>query len=574
MADERVEIEIVLDNGKVVKGFRKVEKQAKKTADKSEKFLKAGFAAAVVGVAGIAAAIAGTAKLFSAGIAAARQQEDALNKFNTALKLSGKFTKEVSKDFQDFASELQRTTKIGDELTLETAALIQGLGQLEGEALKEATLAAADLSAALGIDLKAAALLVGKAAAGEVSSFSRYGLVIQKGANNAETFTKALTAIQGKFGGSAAAQVLTFSGAVEQLGNAFGDSLEGVGDLVIKLPVFSSIIKKVSVFFLDLADSIKDFTGSAAKIADLNNAVIDFGQNIVTFLIVPVEAVIQVFDAAWLSLRAGFEVTLAFLSTSVQGYIELLNLIPGVDIDTSGFEAVATGAEDTAIRANEALARIGQFDEGSFSVQLSESLEGFKTTAEEVQTTMDGLDFSKPAEEAKKLAFEFKITGKQVATGISQGVQQAVKNAKSGGNALEGFFGGFLAFIGNWAIQTGTTLIGVGLGIEALKTSIVGLTGGPAIAAGIALVALGTLLSGLSSGGSTAQAAGGGVASDVGTDSGQIAVASEAEEVEERETKVAINVEGTVLDPVGVGNAIADILNETFEAGGTRVVTV
>jgi hypothetical protein len=364
------------------------------------------------------------------------------------------------------------------------------------------------------------------------------------------------------------------SGAVEQLGNGFGDTLEGVGDFIVKLPVFGGLIRKLTNFFLDLSDQLKAFTGSAERISDLNNAVIDLGQDIITFLIAPTEALVQAFDATWLSLRAGFEVTIAAFAIGIKGLIVGLNNLPGVDIDTSAFDGIVMGAEDTAIKANEALSKIGEFDEGSLSVRLSEGLESFRTTAEGVQETMDGLDFGGVNEKVKETAFEFKITGKEIATGISQGVQQAVKNAKSGGNALEGFFGGFLAFIGNWAIQTGTTLIGVGLGIEALKTSIVGLTGGPAIAAGIALVALGTLLSGLSSGGSTAQAAGGGVASDVGTASGEVEVAAEAEEVEERETKVAINVEGTVLDPVSVGNAIADILNETFEAGGTKVVTV
>ena len=183
---------------------------------------------------------------------------------------------------------------------------------------------------------------------------------------------------------------------------------------------------------------------------------------------------------------------------------------------------------------------------------------------------MDGLDFSKPIEEAKKLGFEFKITGKEIGTAISQGVQSAVKNAQAGGNILEGFFNGFLAFIGNWAIQTGTTLITLGLSFDALRLSIGTLSGGPAIAAGIALVAIGTLLSGLSGGGSQAAATGGGgVASDVGQASGPVAV--EAAEAEEKVTKVAINVEGTVLDPKAVGDQIAQILNDNFDAGGTRV---
>lgn len=183
------------------------------------------------------------AGILKQGVALAQVQEDAVNKLNTALKLSGQFSTAASKELQDYASALQQTTKFGDEAIIETAALIQSLGQLDKEGLKKATAATLDLSAALGIDLNAAALLVGKAAAGEVSSFSRYGLVIKKGADNAETFATALDAINRKFGGAAAAQAETFSGVVDQLNNAYGDTLETLGKLVTENKFFIEGIK-------------------------------------------------------------------------------------------------------------------------------------------------------------------------------------------------------------------------------------------------------------------------------------------------------------------------------------------
>lgn len=577
MADERVEIEIVLDDGSIQKGFLKVEKGAKKTASKSEQVFKKSFGAIGAAVAGVAAAL-GAAFAVRKVVDAARAQEDAVNRFNTALKLSGKFTQAASRDFQDFASELQRTTKVGDELTLETAALIQGLGQLEGEALKDATKAAVDLSAALGIDLKAAALLVGKAAAGEVSSFSRYGLVIKKGANNAETFTRALTGIQDKFGGSAAAQVQTFSGRIDQLGNAFGDTLEGVGDLIIKLPVVSGVIGKISGFFLDAADKLKSFTDNQEGITTLNNQLIDFGANVIAFVVVPIEQVVKVVDAVFLSLQAGFETIVAVGATAVEGFAQLFNLLPGVDdIDLSAFEGIRAAAADTANQANAAIGSIGQVGEEDFSVGLLNGLEQFRIGVDATGNSLTGLEpnLENLKKKTQETAFEFKITGKEIAGGIAQGVQGAVKASQSGGNALEGFFGAFLGFIGNWAIQTGTTLLTVGLGIDALKASIVGLTGGPAIAAGIALIALGTLLSSLSGGGGApaggAETAGGGSASATGTAVDETATAP-TEELQ-KTTEVAINVEGTVLSPREVGDQLAQILNDNFEAGGTRVVT-
>ncbi len=195
---------------------------------------------------------------FKSSIEAAQKQEDAINKLNTALKLSGNFTEETSKDFQEYATQLQKTTKFGDELILENAALIQSLGQLDREGLKVATTAALDLSSALGIDLTSAATLVGKAAAGEVSSFSRYGLVIQKGATDAETFAKALEAINSKFGGSAAAQVKTFSGALAVTGNAIDDLAEEFGFLITQNPIVIAGLSAVGKAFEGLTGFINE----------------------------------------------------------------------------------------------------------------------------------------------------------------------------------------------------------------------------------------------------------------------------------------------------------------------------
>lgn len=167
--------------------------------------------------------------LVNDGVAAAQVQEDAINDLNSALARTGQYTRETSQELQAYASSLQESSKYGDEAILTTMSLIQSLGGLEKEGLKGATQATLDMAAALNIDLKAAATLVGKAAAGEVSSFTRYGVAITKGKDAAETFANTLEALKTKFGGAAAAQVKTYSGAVQQLKNTFGDTTEEIG---------------------------------------------------------------------------------------------------------------------------------------------------------------------------------------------------------------------------------------------------------------------------------------------------------------------------------------------------------
>jgi len=268
MAEATLEIDI--ETKQALKDMAKFQKKTVtsiKAVESSFSLLKA--------AAGVAVGVFAGRKLIGgieAVTDAASVQEDAINQLNTAFKITGKFTEEASKDFQEFASSIQETTKFGDEALLQNAALIQSLGDLSTDGLKEATKAAADMSAALGIDLTAAATLVGKAAAGEIGSFSRYGVVIKKGADNAETFSKALDALNSKFGGSAAAQVNTFSGALQQTQNTFGDLQEELGFLITRNPIvikgikvagdaFRSLIKIVS----ENKAEIGEFVGKAFK---------------------------------------------------------------------------------------------------------------------------------------------------------------------------------------------------------------------------------------------------------------------------------------------------------------------
>ena len=204
---------------------------------------------------------------FSKAIDAANQQEDAINQLNIALKITGKLTDETSKDIQEFASSLQNASKFGDEVILKNAALIQSLGDLDKEGLKKATQAAADMSAALGIDLTAAATLVGKAAVGEIGSFSRYGVVIKKGADNAETFANTLDILNSKFGGAAAGQIETFSGATTQLGNTFGDLVEEVGFFITKNDAVIEAVALLHDGFKELITVVQENQGAIFDLA-------------------------------------------------------------------------------------------------------------------------------------------------------------------------------------------------------------------------------------------------------------------------------------------------------------------
>ena len=85
------------------------------------------------------------------------------------------------------------------------------------EEIKAATQAALDLSAATGQDLNSAFLLLARAAAGETSMLSRYGITLDESIPKSEKFAAAVEKINEQFGGQAAAQAQTFSGLLAQL---------------------------------------------------------------------------------------------------------------------------------------------------------------------------------------------------------------------------------------------------------------------------------------------------------------------------------------------------------------------
>lgn len=191
------------------------------------------------------------------GISAASEAEENFNKLAVALGNAGNFSEKAFQGLKDFASGLQNTTKFSDDAIISAASLLESLTRLDAEGLKGATTAAANLSAALGIDLETAVRAVGKAANGETGQLQKMGIEIRKGANDTETFANALAVLNSRFGGTAAAQLNTFAGATARLQNIFNDLQEAVGGVITQNPVFVAVINSLGDVFKDLEKFVK-----------------------------------------------------------------------------------------------------------------------------------------------------------------------------------------------------------------------------------------------------------------------------------------------------------------------------
>jgi len=154
--------------------------------------------------------------------------EKAASRLDHAVKNQGITSKGYTEALLAQATALQAVSIHSDEAIVETQTLLTTFG-LAGEELNKTTKATIDLASGLGIDLRSATLLMGKAFAGETSALSRYGLKIDETAKGADKFAAVMTQVNQRFGGAAQAEATTYAGRVAVLTNRFDDLKEKIG---------------------------------------------------------------------------------------------------------------------------------------------------------------------------------------------------------------------------------------------------------------------------------------------------------------------------------------------------------
>lgn len=232
--DSELVIKLLLDDkealSKLSTALNKMEREAK---DKTDSLTK-GFGALTVGIGAALVATEGLRRFMSEAIDAAVEQEDAINRLNVAMKNQGTFTEALSLSYQKMAGEFMRSSRFGDEAIENVMQKLIVLGNVGPQQMERATKATLDLASALKIDLESASLLVGKAAEGNTSALQRYGLKIDETIPKSQRFAEALRLIEEKMGGAAQQDITTYSGAVAQLHNAWGEFMEEIGNFVIQ----------------------------------------------------------------------------------------------------------------------------------------------------------------------------------------------------------------------------------------------------------------------------------------------------------------------------------------------------
>lgn len=583
MADNTIEIEIEFE-GK--KGFATLKSDAFKAGqdagDASADGFKEGFSKLKGIVAAAAATIGGiiTAHVVGESIKAAAEQESAINRLNAALSRTGQYSFEFSKQMEDLATSIQKTSVFADEAVLSGAAMLQTIGKLDQQKLVEATKAATDLAAAYKIDLESAFSIVGKAAEGHVGTLSRIGIEVRKGSSDAETFANALEKINKVVGGAAANDLNTFSGSVAKMKNSFGEVLESMGNIIIKSPAFIGTIKGLGKVF----DNISEMISKSNFGKSFNAFILDvsgFPSIVARYLITPLERFLEVGSYIFKSLKLGVQavvVGMASFGTTVIGILNKLGVVS--DETDKTFQLMYVSTKETLDLMNkETSTAFESIGTGTFGEKVAKQFDIIKQSAEATKSVVSDV-INGTAIDPWVAKFEIaadkidKIFQQTLMKGISSTMQMVGASLIKGGSAFQNFGTMVLGIIGDMAINIGETLVALGLGIDQLKLALATMSGGFAIAAGLALIAVGGALKALAGGGAGA----GNLAGATGAAAGPTAMAPaetvppESFERQSKKTEVVVNVEGNIFSGREQAMAIVENLQEYFDTNSGVLV--
>ena len=258
----------------------------------------------------------------SSSINSAKVQEAAVHSMNTQLALAGDYSQAASRDIQNFASELQDLTAVGDETTLQMFALAKTFGRSNEETKKMVT-AATELSAATGLSLEGSIKNLGKTFAGLTGELGESIPALRELTPEALKSGVAVDLLISKFGGSAEARLQTFAGQSEALTGHFGDMTEEFGKVITQNPVMIKLMETLGGLFKTFGGYVKDNNTGMKQFV---------GEGFVA-LIKAAQVTTDVFDVLYRAISGTIQVIMASIATLISGFVQLGSIVGLVDKD-------------------------------------------------------------------------------------------------------------------------------------------------------------------------------------------------------------------------------------------------
>jgi len=315
--------------------------------------------------------IAVTAPLIAIGtssVIAFDKQIQAVSGLSTQLQMNGKDVAKLLPEYKKFASELQKVTTVGDEMSLELMRVAETMGSIDS---KQAAQDAIGLSKALKVDLNAAIRMVVLAQEGEYTMLNRYVPALRSAKTETEKYTIAQKLFADGFE-KAKTEAKEGLGPLRQIGNTLGDLMEDFGKIVSEaIAPFIDKLKGAVEWMKGLDDSTKKIIaiigGLAAAIGPVLLVLGFLATNVIPGLVVA----FGVLKGAFLSLST------AIMANPMTALITLLGLAATAMITFSGR---TKDAEDAQWKLGDALKNVNK----ELGQQIWNTLvSGFKRAGEE-----------------------------------------------------------------------------------------------------------------------------------------------------------------------------------------------
>lgn len=260
MADLQVELEI-----DTKKASSKAKKDLKKTGeDAGESFAEKFSESVEKGVERTTRIVSGTLKFVAARAASlsvsaflSAKQEQVVQNLETSLRRIGEFTPQASQSIQDFASDLQSLSTVGDEVILQQIAIAQSFGATASQS-QRLVAAALDVSSAQGKSLSETTRQLSKTLGGYAGELGETLPIIKEFTQEQLRAGVQIDVIAKKFEGFAADSVKTFGGAVKQTTNLLGDLLEADGEFITQSPEVTAAVLATGQSFKVLTEVIRN----------------------------------------------------------------------------------------------------------------------------------------------------------------------------------------------------------------------------------------------------------------------------------------------------------------------------
>lgn len=628
MADnEKMIVEIVMDDGSIKRGFISLERQAEKTGSAMGKSMTSAVALGTLAANAISSAISSMKSFGEQSIRSAMGAERSFKSLSNALALNGKYSKEAANGFKNFVDQLERQSGFSSDELIKGASRFATVAGKTGKDLEDATKAAVDLSNATGKDLSFSFRMLERAALGSEVGLNSFGVSIDKSVPSSERLRAILDQIENRFGALTGINLNTFEGSLNAVSLSMDKLQSSLGRLITDSPTIRGIINGISEVLLDLSESLsKNLSGDIFE--GFIDSLFGVGRIITGFILPSFETLFNILRTGVLVVATfGSGVQTAFLKI-YQTFIEWVatpilrffgeglssvigvfskdmasSLKEGVSslsgfIENSVKEIADNSASMTSVLAGQtAEAATSAFDTrfSDYADAQLEKLQGAVDRAREIGSggepvnqeqesslnkILDGsvleafslaIDGAKEQSDSLASSFQenFKKAGASMFSVLGSGAANAFsafgKAAASGQNALKAFANAMLATMGQAAVQLGTQFI-----LQGIAMTWAGMSNGPPlIGAGAALAAFGGILSALggSSGASTNTAPGGGTSTPGSVDVNQPDLIDG-----KRGPEIKVEIQGSVLDSRETGMRIIEVLRENFDSDDLSLV--